>query len=294
MEGRFEILEEIGAGPLGRVVKAVDGPSGRPVALRLIDEPDANRAAAILAAARRAMAVGHPHVVKVLDAGQAGTRVWVAMELVSGRTLARVLEEDGPFPAERLVQVGLEICAGLEAHHRCSLVHRDLKPANVMMTAAGVKILDVGLAHACARTSTPPYASPEARHGYPVDERTDLYSLGVLLVELATGAGYTFDGNLDVPLALPAHVPPPLAAIIVRLLHLDPGARFRNASAAAEALRAVAGAPPARRGPRRRRRALGVGAILAVAGAALLVGIVRGRAGVSIPAVFAGCSAHTP
>jgi eukaryotic-like serine/threonine-protein kinase len=285
---RFEVLEEIGRGPLGKVLRALERPSGRPVALRIIDEPVAVRAEALLATARRAAAIQHPNVVRVLDCGREARDVWIAMELVAGRTLARVLEEDGPLDAGQLVRVAMELCAGLEAGHQGGIVHRDLKPANVIVNEAGIKLMDLGLAHARARAGTAPYVSPEARHGYPVDERSDLYSLGVLLVELATGL--PFDEDPDAPLVLGANVPAPLTAVLLRLLHKDRGARFRSAAAVAAALQACVGkGPPAP--TRRRLRALGVGAAIAFLGVAGILVLSRGRAGAALPELFVGCQA---
>ena len=281
---RFEKLDILGRGPLGEVLRARDRQLDRIVALRIIEEPDEARADALLTAARRATAIRHPNVVEVLDCGREGTTVWVARELVEGRTLACVLDEDGPFPAERLVTVGVALCAALEAGHRCGMVHHHLSPANVKLGPGGVKLMDFGLAHA-RDLVTLPYASPEVALGFSIDERSDLYSLGVLLAELATGAGFSHDDAADAPLVVGDQVPPALLAVLVRLLHKDRGARFRHAAAVAEALQAsLRPAPPARR---RRRRI--VGAIVAVVGVDGLVALVRGRPGAA-QSFFAGCS----
>jgi serine/threonine protein kinase len=285
---RFELLELIGEGPLGKVWKARDRQDDRTCALRLIEEGDAARVEALLAAARRAAAIKDPRVVEVHGCGRDGETVWVAMELVTGRTLEDVLADEGPFPAERLVEVGGALCDALEAGHQGGVVHRDLKPSSVMLTDGGIKVMDFGLAHARARAGTPPYASPESQLGYPVDRRSDLYSLGVLLIELATGAEFEHPAD-DAPVALGAHLPPPLCAAILRLVSQDAGARFRSAAAAGAALRqSVAPAP------RRRRRWIGAAVALAgIVGVALLA---RSRFGTLVPVstFFVGCSVGAP
>jgi serine/threonine-protein kinase len=212
------------------------------------------------------------------------------MELCSGRSLAKVLEEEGPFPAERLVEIGRELCGALEAGHRGGVVHRDLKPTSVLLTDGGIKVMDFGLAHARERAATARYASPEAQLGYQVDRRSDLYSLGVLLIELATGSAFEHPED-DAPLALGQHLPPALAGVLLRLLHKDAGARFRTAAAVAEALeRSIAAPPP------RRRRGRWIGAGLALAGLVAVALFARHRLGVLAPgsSIFGGCSLQPP
>src|SRR5262245_28204081 len=114
---RFEVLAELGRGPLGQLVRARDRARDKIVALRLAAEPEPARAAVLLEAAQRAAAIRHPNVVRVFDAGLDGETVWVAMELVEGRTLSRALAEDGPFDAARLLQLALEVCDGLSGLH---------------------------------------------------------------------------------------------------------------------------------------------------------------------------------
>jgi serine/threonine-protein kinase len=278
---RFVRIDRLGAGALGEVWRARDTRSGDEVALRVITEADRARAEELLAVARRAAAIADPHVVTVHDAGRDGDTVWVAMELVSGRSLAQVLEEEGPFSPERLVEVACQLCAGLDAGHRGGLWHRDLKPNSVMLAGEVVKVMDFGLAHARAQRATGRYASPETRFGCAVDERADLYSLGVLLVELATGSEYLEDDEAEAPLLTNSGVPPALAAVLLRLLHKDAGARYRNAAAVAEALRRALPRPSmVMRDVRSRRRKRGalLGAAIAVAGVLGFAWYSRGRA----------------
>lgn len=269
---RFECLEKLGEGPAGTVFKARDRELGELVALRVIEEAEATRAEALLQVARRAAAIRDPRVVTVRGCGAADGKVWVAMELVPGRTLARALAEDGPFAAARLVELGCALCAALEAGHRGDLVHRDLKPSSVMLLPdGGIKVMDFGLTHALERLGTAPYVSPEAARGWRVDPRSDLYSLGVLLIELATGDDHRDD---DGPIALPSEVPAALTAVLLRMIHKDAGARFRSAAAAAEALRRCADPAPAR--SLRRPAIIGIGAALVVAGGIGLALLLRG------------------
>lgn len=296
---RFARLERLGQGSLGEVWRARDPRSGDEVALRVIPEPNATLANALVAVARRAAAIHDPRVVGVRDAGRNGDEVWVAMELVRGRTLRQVLEEEGPFGAERLVDVACQLCAALDAGMRHGLQHRDLKPGSVMLTGDGaVKVMDFGLAHARALRATGRYAAPESRYGYPVDERADLYSLGVLLVELATGSEYRdFEDEGDAPTIAAAQLPPAVTAVMLRLLHKDAGARFRTPSAVAEALRRALPRPSmvvqqvAQR--KRRRRGAILGAALALVGVAGLAYFTRGR-GEALGTASFGCQIVVP
>jgi serine/threonine-protein kinase len=267
--GGYRIVGAIGAGAHGVVYRA--DKDGREVALKVIDEADDARAAALLEAARAAAAVEHGAVARTLAFGRDGERVWIAMERAPGPSLAERLE-DGPLPCAEVVGVLVAVCGALDAAHAAGVLHCDLKPQNILVAGGAVKVTDFGLADAGGAPSAR-YASPEASHGYPVDERSDLYSVGVLAVELLTGSPYEDAG--DTPLVLPADVPAPVRAVLIRLLHKDQGARFRNAGAVAAALEAaLAGRRlPAR--SRRGRRVVGVALIAAAALTAIL--LLRGR-----------------
>jgi serine/threonine protein kinase len=259
----YRILGELGSSAHGVVHRAEK--NGREVALKVIEEPDATRAAALLDAARAAARIVHPAVARTFAAGRDGDRVWIAMEHVAGRSLAERLDE-GPLPVADVVRVLAAACGALDAAHAAGVLHCGLKPRNILVGDVGVKVTDFGVAAARDRRSAP-YASPEAAHGYAIDARSDLYSLGVLAVELLTGAAY--EDAVDAPLVLPADVPPVVRSVIIRLLHKDQGARFRTAAAVAAAL------APAPARPRSLRWLLGV-AVVAVA-AVVIVLLVRGR-----------------
>lgn len=267
--GRFRVAGMLGAGRHGVVYRAEL--EGREIALKIVDEPNTERAQALVNAARRAQRIGGRGVIRVLDAGRDAGRVWVASELAAGRSLAVLLDEGGPLDTAAAVNVLVALCRALDATHAAGLLHGDLKPNNVIVGPDGnVVLTDIGLARSRGAGSGA-YASPEASHGFSEDERSDLYSLGVVAYECLTGSPWSDDE--DSPVAFPIGVPTPVRSVVIRLLHKDQGARFRRADDVARALvEAASGKRP--RGPARR---FGVG--IAVA-AGLVIGavlVMRGR-----------------
>lgn len=258
------------------VYRAAWEEAGREVALKVIEEPNAERAEALLGAARRAQALAARGVNRVLDAGRDGELVWLVSELIPGRSLAVILEESGPLDSRAAVNVLVAVCRALEATHEAGLLHGDLKPGNVIIAPTGdVALTDIGVARSVGAGSVE-YASPEASHGYPEDERSDLYSLGVLAYEILTGSPWT-DGD-DATVVLPDEVPPAVRSVVIRLLHKDQGARFRRASDVALALVLAAGEARRPPGPAgRRRRMVGFAVVAGLAIGAFW--FVRGRGG---------------
>src|SRR6266487_4582008 len=208
--GPYEILSPLGAGGMGEVWKARDTRLGREVAIKVLPAEvaaDPSRLKRFEKEARSASALNHPNIVTVYDIGASDSVSYIAMELVAGKTLREVLFS-GPLPVKRLLQVATQIADGLARAHEGGIVHRDLKPENVMVTKDGlVKILDFGLAkltqvdssgegsHLPTETGTSPgvvlgtagYMSPEQASGQPLDFRSDQFSLGSILYEMATG-----------------------------------------------------------------------------------------------------------
>src|SRR5262249_10470666 len=164
--GGWRVVGGIGAGAHGVVYSAEK--DGREVALKVIDETDDARAAALLEAARASAAVAHEAVARTLECGRDGDRVWIAMERAPGRSLAGRLDHR-PLPCADVVRVLVAVCGALDAAHAAGVLHCDLKPQNILVAAGAVKVTDFGLADARGARKTP-YASPEASHGYPVDE----------------------------------------------------------------------------------------------------------------------------
>ena len=276
----FVLEERIGEGGMGVVHRARDESLRRTVALKLLRDTSGNeeRRQRFLREARSAAAITHPNVAVVYEVGEAEGRVFIAMELVAGESLRARLVRGRVDPAAAR-DLALQIARGLAAAHEKGIVHRDLKPENVMITPGGaVKLLDFGLAKtgteprvgattaALAETETvvtsnggrvmgtPAYMSPEQAMGQPVDARSDVFSFGILLYELLSGAR-PFDGpgTGAVLVAIARDEAPPLgkrvpgvdermAAVVARCLAKAPAARFAHAGEIVAAL--LEGATP--------------------------------------------------
>jgi len=275
----YTILERLGAGGMGAVYRARDERLGRDVALKLLPaeifaDPDAR--ARLLKEARLASALNHPNVCTIYEAGDADGQAYLAMELVRGRPLGAMIPRDG-LPTQSVLDYGAQIADALEHAHAEGVVHRDLKAANVVVTGEGrAKVLDFGLAQRVpiagadatdaatlsqsgSIAGTPPYLSPEVLRGEPADARSDIWALGILLYQMASG-GMPFRGETGPALSaailkdpappLPARVPAGLRSVIARCLEKDPARRYRNAGevrAALETLRSDLEAPVASR-----------------------------------------------
>ncbi|GMV39692.1 MAG: hypothetical protein AMXMBFR64_14080 [Myxococcales bacterium] len=208
VDGRFRVGRVLGEGAMGTVYRATQLSVDRPVALKVLrrhlvrDEESVRR---FLREARAATRLNHPHVVTAYDFGQTGDGLlWLAMELVDGRSLAQVLAVDAPLPQQRACAIARQICEALVEAHGKGIVHRDLKPENIALCAVGgrrdfVKVLDFGIARFLnpedggrvtatgTVIGTPCYMSPEQTRGQPFDARADIYSLGVMLFEMLSG-----------------------------------------------------------------------------------------------------------
>jgi serine/threonine protein kinase len=220
--GHYRILELLGKGGMGEVYLAEDTRLNRRVALKVLSTDlgaDPSRRERFEREARAAAALNHPNIVTIHSVEEAGGVPFLTLELVDGKTLGELIPAEG-LPLERLLQLTIPLTDAVGAAHQKGITHRDLKPANVMVTSDGrVKVLDFGLAklreqlEQDAQGSMPTqeltgegrilgtvaYMSPEQAEGRPVDPRSDVFSLGVMLYELATGRRpFTGDTHVSV------------------------------------------------------------------------------------------------
>src|SRR5262252_4972592 len=242
--GPYEITTALGAGGMGEVYRARDSRLGRDVALKLLPEAfarDAERLARFEREARTVAALNHPNIVVLHSIEEAAGVRFLTMEMVEGRTLTERVRPGG-LPIGEVLDVAIPLAEAMVAAHEQGVVHRDLKPANVMLTRDGrVKVLDFGLAKltqtadesgtqaptrsltlsvAGGGMGTIPYMSPEQIRGEPADARSDLFSFGILIYELATGRRpFTGDSAADVTSAILRDPPPSLASARTDLPH---------------------------------------------------------------------------
>ena len=311
--GRYEILSPLGRGGMGAVYRAHDRVLDETVALNVLRGDVASapempkRFRSEIKLARR---VAHPNVCRIYEYGEDGPRQYISMELVEGTNLKEVLNERGALPPEEACGLAAQVADGLDAIHRVGIVHRDLKTLNVMIDAHGAaKVMDFGIAKKVAGAEgtpapsgsyvvgSPEYMSPEQARGQPVDFRSDIYALGIIVFELFTGR-VPFRGDTPVatllmhletppPLEGPAASAIPLSArpVLRKALAKDPADRYGSAREMADALRAASGTsggarsaalPPASPIRRWGRAALAVAAAATIVVLALLY---RGRGG---------------
>ena len=290
--GRYEVVSPLGAGGMGEVYRARDGELQRDVALKILPEAfssDPDRVRRFEREAKATAALSHPNVLTVFDVGRQDGRIYLVFELLEGSTLAGVMR-DGALRTRAALQYAGQVARGLAAAHAHGVVHRDVKPANLFLTTAGtVKILDFGLAGVRkaaletpegttaeitkpgAALGTITYMSPEQVKGLPVDGRSDIFSLGVVLYEMVSGrhpfrrpsSAETMSAILrdepEVLGALGGKVKAPVEQLVERCLEKRPEDRFQTAGDLALALDLVArgeerephtfgAAPRARRG----------------------------------------------
>ena len=302
--GHLTILEPIGRGAGGVVYRARDPRLDRDVALKLLPAPlsDERAASTIIEEGRLLARVRHPNVVTIHGAEQIGDQIGLWMELVHGRTLEDLLGARAPFSAADVSDIGLQLCGAVSAVHDAGLLHRDIKATNVVRADDGRVVLmdfgtgrDAGDSAASDLTGTPLYLAPEVFRGEPATVQSDIYSLGVVLYHLATGA-YPVQGasigdvrhaherseRRSLRAARPG-LPAGFVRVVERAIDPNPAARYRTAAEMGAALRAAV----RRRGPS--RRTLIAAAVLAVA-AAGVAWSVRGR----IPSPTASAAAGPP
>ncbi len=211
---RYEILEKIGTGGMATVYEAKCKLLNRKVAIKVLKDEFSNDSEFIKrfqVEAQSAASLSHPNIVSIYDVGNEDGLHYIVMELIKGKTLKEVITEKGRLPWEEAVDIASQIASGLEQAHKNHIVHRDIKPHNIIMTKDGVaKVTDFGIAKAVSNSTINAYGttvgsvhyfSPEHARGGYTDEKSDIYSLGVVLYEMVTGR-LPFDGDTPVSVAL--------------------------------------------------------------------------------------------
>jgi len=274
----YRVVKKLGGGGMGIVYEAEDARLGRHVALKVLPDKlgsDAEALDRFQREARAASALNHPHICTIYDIGEHDGRPFIVMELMKGQTLKELIDKR-PLDPGRVVEIAVQVTDALDAAHSAGILHRDIKPANIFVTDRGqAKLLDFGLAkltpagqpsdtadserptaavvgqltHTGATMGTVAYMSPEQIRGESLDARSDIFSLGVVLYEMATGsepfqgktAGIIIDGILNKapipPRELAPGIPEVLERIINRALSKDRAQRYRSAKDLLTALR---------------------------------------------------------
>jgi beta-lactam-binding protein with PASTA domain/tRNA A-37 threonylcarbamoyl transferase component Bud32 len=252
-DGRYRVIRRLGSGGMANVYLAEDAELGRSVAIKVLDEKHAKDEQFVerfRREAKNAASLQHPNIVAIYDRGEAEGTYYIAMECIEGRTLKELLVARGPLPVDQAVAYTRQILGAIRFAHRKGIVHRDIKPHNVLVDADGrLKVTDFGIARAGASQmteagsiiGTAQYLSPEQARGAPVDHRSDLYSVGVVLYEMLTGS-VPFTGDTPVEIAMKhistvpeppsakrPEVPEDLDMVVLRALAKDPDDRFQTA-----------------------------------------------------------------
>jgi len=252
-DGRYRILRKLGSGGMANVYLAEDQELGRRVAIKILNDRHANDDQFVerfRREAKNAAGLSHPNIVSIYDRGEAEGTYYIAMEFLDGRSLKELIVSRGPAPVSVAIDYARQILAALRFAHRNGIVHRDIKPHNVLVDSEGrLKVTDFGIARAGASQmteagsiiGTAQYLSPEQAKGSPVDQTSDLYSVGIVLYELLTGV-VPFTGDTPVEIAMKhlsaipdppsehrAEIPRELDLVVMRALGKDPHERYQSA-----------------------------------------------------------------
>jgi len=252
-DGRYQILRKLGAGGMANVYLAEDQELGRRVAIKILNDRHANDEQFVerfRREAKNAAALSHPNIVSIYDRGEAEGTYYIAMEYLDGRSLKELILSRDPAPIGVTVEYAQQVLSALGFAHRHGIVHRDIKPHNVLVDGEGrVKVTDFGIARAGTSqmteagsiVGTAQYLSPEQARGGDVDQRSDIYSVGVLMYEMLTGE-VPFSGDTPVEIAMkhlsqtpepPSmrrhDVPRELDMIVMRALAKNPDDRYQSA-----------------------------------------------------------------
>ena len=261
LSGRYELLEKIGDGGMAVVYKGRDRLLNRFIAVKIL-RPEFTKDATFVENFKResqaAAGLSHPNIVGVYDVGREGNINYIVMELIEGKTLNEIIEEEAPMDYRKVIDISKQVASALRIAHKNKIIHRDVKPHNIMITNDGVvKLADFGIARAVndATLSTGSkivgsvhYFSPEQARGNYVDERSDIYSLGIVMYEMLTGK-VPFDGDNPVTVALkhineeiipPSElvpgIPPALERCVMKATSKYQTNRYANADELIEAL----------------------------------------------------------
>lgn len=261
--GRYRIIKEIGRGSMGVVYQAEDPNLDLVVALKVLkqelltDDPFVKR---FISEAKALGRVDHPNIVRVFNVDRDGDTIYIAMEFIEGESLSSRMAEES-FSPEAIAEFGATVATALDSAHKKGIVHRDIKPSNIVFKADGsAKITDFGIAHiegpsrsqqtlAGEILGTPAYMSPEQVMSRPVDGRSDIFSLGIILYELATGTRpFSGEGITGIFAAITGEEPPEavtknpnipktLSHVIMTCLRKDPAKRYADGLELAKSLR---------------------------------------------------------